>query len=83
MRDFKGGETIVIEPWRAAAFPVGPRGEHVAQLLAVAMEQGMTAEQLLQVPYYHPVVEEMIQSALQDIARQLPHSELPLGLTPA
>lgn len=62
---------------------VGPRGEHVAQLLAVAMEQGMTAQQLLQIPYYHPVVEEMIQSALQDIARQLPHSELPLGLTPA
>lgn len=61
---------------------VGPRGEHVAQLLAVALEQGMTVHQLLAVPFYHPVVEEMIQSALQDIARQLPHGELPLGLQP-
>ena len=60
---------------------VGPRGEHVAQMLAVAMEQGMTVHQLLQAPYYHPVVEEMVQSALQDIARQMPQSELPVGLT--
>lgn len=61
---------------------VGSRGEHVAQLLAVALQQGMTVQQLLQGPYYHPVVEEMIQSALQDIARQLPQSGLPLGLQP-
>lgn len=59
---------------------VGSRGEHVAQLLAVAVQQGMTVQQLLQGPYYHPVVEELIQSALQDIARQLPQSGLPLGL---
>lgn len=59
---------------------VGPRGEHVAQLLAVALEQGMSVHQLLQVPFYHPVVEEMVQSALQDIARQLPQGDLPLGL---
>ena len=59
---------------------VGLRGEHVAQLLAVAMEQKMTVQQLLQAPFYHPVVEEMIQGALQEIARQLPQSGLPLGL---
>lgn len=59
---------------------VGPRGEHVAQLLAVALEQGMTVHQLLQTPFYHPVVEEMIQSALQDITRKMPQTDLPAGL---
>lgn len=59
---------------------VGPRGEHIGQLLAVALEQGMQVHQLLAAPFYHPVVEEMIQTALQDLARQLPHAELPLGL---
>lgn len=61
---------------------VGSRGEHVAQLLAIAIQQGMTVQQLLQGPYYHPVVEEMIQSALQEVVRQLPHTGFPLGLQP-
>ncbi len=60
---------------------IGPRAEHVAQLLALAIERGETAASLLQMPYYHPVVEEMVQSALQDIVRQQkPAQELPLGL---
>lgn len=59
---------------------VGARGEHVGQLLAIALEQGLDVHQLLVGPFYHPVVEELVQSALQDIARQLPHTELPLGL---
>jgi len=61
---------------------VGQRAEHVGQMLAVALEQNMTAHELLQIPYYHPVVEEMVQSALQDIARQMKPAPYPLGLRP-
>ncbi len=61
---------------------VGPRAEHLGQMLALALEQEMTAHQLLQATYYHPVVEEMIQSALQDIVRRMAPSPYPLGLAP-
>lgn len=58
-------------------------GEHLAHLLAWAIQRGETAHQLLDAPFYHPVVEELLQSALQDLARQLPAtSPLPLGLAP-
>lgn len=60
---------------------VGVRGEHLGHLLAWAMQRGETAHGLLQLPFYHPVVEEMLQSALQDIARHTqPDKTLPLGL---
>lgn len=60
---------------------VGPRAEHIGQFLALALEQKLTAHELLQAPYYHPVVEETVQSALQDIVRKMAPSPLPLGLT--
>lgn len=56
---------------------IGVRGEHVAQFLALAIQREETAHSLLQIPFYHPVVEETVQSALQDIARHIPN---PLGL---
>lgn len=60
---------------------VGVRAEHVAQLLALAIEREETAHSLLQLAFYHPVVEEIIQSALQDIARHIPDpAGLPFGL---
>src|SRR5699024_78253 len=39
---------------------IGQRAEHLGQMLALALDQNMTAHQLLQATYYHPVVEEMI-----------------------
>jgi dihydrolipoamide dehydrogenase len=60
---------------------VGVRGEHLAHLLAWAIQRGETAHGLLQLPFYHPVVEEMLQSALQDIAKHTqPDKTIPLGL---
>ena len=47
------------------------RGENLAHLLAWAIQQKMTVHQLLQMPYYHPVIEEGLQSALYDVAKQL------------
>ncbi len=56
-------------------------GEHLAHQLAWAIDLGMTAQRLLQMPFYHPVVEEALQAALQDIVRKLPErSEWPIGL---
>jgi dihydrolipoamide dehydrogenase len=46
-------------------------GEHLAHLLAWAVQRGETVAGLLEMPYYHPSVEEMVQSALKDAARQL------------
>jgi dihydrolipoamide dehydrogenase len=65
----------------AAIFAAG--GEHLAHLLAWSIQRGETAAQLLEMPFYHPVVEEMLQTALQDIVRQLPsQSQWPIGLSP-
>ena len=60
---------------------LGMRAEHVAQFLAMAIQREETVHSLLQIPFYHPVVEETVQSALQDIARHIPDpSGLPFGL---
>ena len=62
---------------------VSTGGEHLAHLLAWAIQRGETARDLLALPFYHPVVEEMLQAALQDIVSQLPDtSPLPPGLLP-
>lgn len=56
-------------------------GEHLAHLLAWAIQRRESAASLLEMPFYHPVLEEMLQAALQDIVSQLPSKEnLPLGL---
>lgn len=60
---------------------LGKRAEHIAHLLALAIDRGETAHSLMEMPFYHPVVEEMLQTALQDIARKIPQAHgLPLGL---
>lgn len=60
---------------------VAAGGEHLAHLLAWSIQRGETAAELLQLPFYHPVIEEMLQTALQDIMAQLPAREhYPLGL---
>lgn len=46
-------------------------GEHLAHLLAWAIQRDETVESLLTLPYYHPSIEEMLQSALKDAGRQL------------
>jgi len=50
---------------------VGPRVEHTAHLLAWAIQFGASVQQTLEAPYYHPVVEEGIRTALRSLARQL------------
>ena len=44
----------------------GPRAENIGHLLAWAHQQRLTVDQMLQMPFYHPVVEEGIRTALRD-----------------
>lgn len=50
---------------------VGPRAEHLAHLLAWAHQSGLTVAQMLERPFYHPVVEEGLRTALRDACAQL------------
>ncbi len=50
---------------------VGPRAEHLAHLLAWACQAGLTVDQLLDMPYYHPVIEEGVRTAMRDLKESL------------
>ena len=50
---------------------VGPRAEHLAHLLAWAHQQGLTVADMLAMPFYHPVIEEGLRTALRDAATRL------------
>ncbi|MEQ8514886.1 MAG: dihydrolipoyl dehydrogenase, partial [Chromatocurvus sp.] len=49
----------------------GPAAEHIAHLLAWAAQNRMTVSAMLAMPFYHPVVEEGVRSALKDLAANL------------
>jgi dihydrolipoamide dehydrogenase len=49
-----------------------PAGEHLAHLLALAIQRAFTVRELLRLPFYHPVLEEGLRTALRDLAAQLP-----------
>ena len=52
---------------------MGVRGaEHLGHQLAWLVQQQINVTDALLLPYYHPVLEEGLRSALQDIRRQLP-----------
>lgn len=48
-----------------------PQGEHLAHLLAWAIEKEATVFELLQMPFYHPVVEEGLRSALRALSEHV------------
>lgn len=51
----------------------GPRVEHMSHLLAWAVQQGLTVEDALAMPFYHPVVEEGLRTALRNLNANLRH----------
>lgn len=57
---------------------VGPRVEHLAHLVAWSIQQVMTVEEMLDMPFYHPVIEEALQDALKDTVKKLPE-RIPIG----
>ena len=46
----------------------GPDAEHIGHLLAWVLQLGLTVEEILALPFYHPVVEEGLRTALRDAA---------------
>ncbi|MGJ8581287.1 MAG: dihydrolipoyl dehydrogenase [Psychromonas sp.] len=50
---------------------IGPQAEHLAHLLAWAHQNRMTISQMLDMPFYHPVIEEGIRTALRDLNAKL------------
>lgn len=50
---------------------VMPAAEHICHLLSWSVVQGMTVDRLLTMPFYHPVLEEAVESALKILAQQL------------
>jgi dihydrolipoamide dehydrogenase len=49
----------------------GPGMEHMAHLLAWAVQSRMTVQTALTMPFYHPVLEEGLRTALRDLASNL------------
>jgi len=48
---------------------VAPAGEHLAHLIAWSVQQKLTLDQMLAMPFYHPVFEEGLRTALIDAAK--------------
>ncbi|SAK88671.1 dihydrolipoamide dehydrogenase [Caballeronia temeraria] len=50
---------------------IGPDAEHIAHLLAWALQMKLTVDEMLRMPFYHPVVEEGLRTALRDAVVKL------------
>jgi len=53
----------------------GPRAEHLAHLLAWIVHERVPLPRVLEMPVYHPVLEEGLRTALRDLARKLKVTE--------
>jgi dihydrolipoamide dehydrogenase len=60
------------------------KGESLGHLLAWAIQQKMTVSEVLQMPFYHPVIEEALQGALGMLLSKVDDQpDFPVGLTQA
>jgi dihydrolipoamide dehydrogenase len=50
---------------------IGPAAEHIGHLLAWSVQRGDTVQAMLDSPFYHPVVEEGLRTALRVLQRAL------------
>ncbi|HEY1327460.1 MAG TPA: dihydrolipoyl dehydrogenase [Casimicrobiaceae bacterium] len=50
---------------------IGPDAEHIGHLLAWARQMNLAIEQMLEMPFYHPVVQEGLRTALRDAQAKL------------
>lgn len=58
---------------------IGPRAENIAHLLAWSYQQGLTITEMLAMPFYHPVVEEGLRTALRDADARLVQARVKLA----
>jgi len=67
----------------------GPQAEHLGHLLAWAVQLRLCVDEVLTLPFYHPVVEEGLRTALRDASSKLyarrgetaPHLAAAVGLS--
>ena len=57
---------------------MGPAAEHLGHLLAWCAQRGDMVQQMLDSPFYHPVVEEGLRTALRQLQRKLRMGPLPV-----
>lgn len=50
---------------------IGPAAEHIGHLLAWSAQRGDSVQQMLDSPFYHPVIEEGLRTALRELQRAL------------
>lgn len=50
---------------------IGPSAEHIGHLLAWSVQQKLSARLLLDMPFYHPTLEEGLRTALRDLCSQM------------
>jgi dihydrolipoamide dehydrogenase len=50
---------------------IGPAAEHIGHLLAWSVQNQNTVAELLEMPFYHPVIEEGLRTALRDLNGRL------------
>ena len=53
----------------------GPAAEHLSHLLAWVVQQELTVTEVLKMPFYHPVIEEGLRTALVDLRTNLEKGE--------
>ncbi|QPF72027.1 dihydrolipoyl dehydrogenase [Roseateles sp. DAIF2] len=57
---------------------IGPSAEHLGHLLAWCAQRRDTVQQMLDSPFYHPVVEEGLRTALRQLQRKLRMGPVPV-----
>lgn len=61
---------------------IGPAAEHLGHLLAWSIGFGATVDSALAQPFYHPVIEEGLRTALRDLRRALETPQACEGCAP-
>jgi dihydrolipoamide dehydrogenase len=57
---------------------IGPAAEHLGHLLSWSVQRGDTVQQMLDSPFYHPVIEEGLRTALRHLQRALRMGPVPV-----
>ncbi len=56
---------------------IGPRAENIAHLLAWSVQSNLTVQEMLERPFYHPVLEEGVRTALRTLNYALEMGPMP------
>lgn len=57
---------------------IGPAAKHLGHLLAWSVQHRLTVQQMLDSPFYHPVIEEGLRTALRRLGRELHMGPVPV-----